>query len=96
MRIERGKSDLKLSHPLQWQSLTDFEMVLEDMSWHLRYYEYSYMYYIVGSAALCLAYAVIYCVKMPVNKIKNLKDVIDFDPQINEGLYEIIRAGEQG
>ena len=65
------------------------------MSWHLRYYEYSYMYYILGSAALCLAYTVIYCVKMPVNKIKNLKDVIDFDPQINEGLYEIIRAGEQ-
>ena len=57
------------------------EMVLEDMSWHLRYYEYSYMYYIVGSAVLCLTYTIIYCVKMPVNKIKNLKDVIDYDPQ---------------
>ena len=51
------------------------------MSWHLRYYEYSYMYYIVGSAVLCLTYTIIYCVKMPVNKIKNLKDVIDYDPQ---------------
>ena len=71
-------------------------MVLEEMSWHLRYYEYSYMYYIVGSMALCLTYTIIYCVKMPVNKIKNLRDVIDFDPQINEGLFEIIRAGEQG
>ena len=71
------------------------EMVLEEMSWHLRYYEFSYMYYIVGSAVLCLTYTIIYCIKMPVNKIKNLKDVIDFDPQINEGLFEIIRAGEQ-
>ena len=34
--------------------------------------------------------------KMPVNKIKNLRDVIDYDPQINEGLFEIIRTGEQG
>ena len=32
---------------------------------------------------------------MPVNKIKNLRDVIDFDPHINEGLFEIIRGGEQ-
>ena len=39
------------------------KMVLEDMSWHLRYYEYSYMYYILGSAFLCLAYTIIYCVK---------------------------------
>ena len=76
-RIERIPSNMSLT----WADKQTLEMVLEDMSWHLRYYEYSYMYYILGSAALCLAYTVIYCVKMPVNKIKNLKDVIDYDPQ---------------
>ncbi len=73
----------------------DIKMVLEDMSWHLKYYEYSFMYYIGGCFGLVMFYVLLYCFKVPVNRIPNLQDVIDNDPTINEGLFEIVRLGEE-
>jgi hypothetical protein len=70
-------------------------MALEDMSWHIKYFELSFMYYICGAAALVAFYLMIYCLKMPIHKIPNLRDIIDNDPTINEGLFEIIRSVAQ-
>ena len=57
-------------------------MVLPDDSWHIKYFEFSYFYYIGWTTALVFIYSVYYCVRAP-RSIGSLKDILDHDPIIN-------------
>ena len=58
-------------------------MGLPDDSWHLRYYEYSYLFYITFTACFVAFYILIYCIKVPTRRFTNLKDILENDPIIN-------------
>ena len=58
-------------------------MGLPDDSWHLRYYEYSYLFYITFTACFVAFYILIYCVKVPTRRFTNLKEILQNDPIIN-------------
>ena len=87
---ERRREERESSSILKYTSRD-----MEDVSWHIRYYEYSFLFYIAFSAAVISIYVAVYCVKMPVNKIPNLQEVIDNDPVINEHLYAIVEEMEE-
>ena len=55
-------------------------MRLKDDPWHLKYYEYSYLYYIGFATIVVAFFVVIYCVKVPTRRFPNLKDILDNDP----------------
>ena len=57
-------------------------MVLPDDSWHIKYFEFSYFYYIGWTTVLVFIYSVYYCVRAP-RSIGRLKDILDQDPIIN-------------
>ena len=58
-------------------------MGLPDDSWHLRYYEYSYLFYITFTACFVAFYILIYCIKVPTRRFTNLRDILENDPIIN-------------
>ena len=57
-------------------------MVLPDDSWHIKYFEFSYFYYIGWTTVLVFIYSVYYCVRAP-RSIGRLKEILDQDPIIN-------------
>ena len=57
-------------------------MVLPDDSWHIKYFEFSYFYYIGWTTVLVFIYSVYYCIRAP-RSIGRLKDILDQDPIIN-------------
>ena len=58
-------------------------MVLPDDSWHIKYFEFSYFYYIGWTTVLVFIYSVYYCVRAP-RSIGSLKDILEQDPIIND------------
>ena len=57
---------------------------MQDISWHLRYYEYSFMFYISFSAGIVFIYIMIYCLKVPAQQIPNLEEIIATDAEITD------------
>lgn len=63
-------------------------MGLPDDSWHIRYYEYSYFYYIGFTVIFCAIYAIFYCAKVPTRRFANLRDILENDPIINSFRFQ--------
>ena len=61
-----------------------------DISWHLRYYEISFLFYVGFSVIIVGFYALVYCLKMPANRIPRLEEIIDADPIITEAMMDKI------
>ena len=47
--------------------------IMDDLSWHLRYYNYSFLVYIMFGVFLVGFYVTIYCTRMPTNRFPNLR-----------------------
>ena len=56
---------------------------LDVVSWHMRYYETSFLIYVWFAAFIVALYAVFYCLKVPAHRIPDLKDIIDNDDALN-------------
>ena len=57
------------------------------ISWHLRYYDFSFLIYLAVCFVLIAAYLTIYCVKAPTDqRLAELKDIIDHDPVVTAAL----------
>jgi len=54
------------------------------VSWHLRYYNYSFLIYVALSAAVVGFYVLVYCLKVPVNRVPRLEEILREDPIIEE------------
>ena len=61
-----------------------------DISWHLRYYEISFLFYVGFSVIIVGFYALVYCLKMPANRIPHLEQILDEDKIITEAMMEKI------
>ncbi len=55
-------------------------MRLKDDSWHIKYFEYSYLFYIAFAALVVAFFVAIYCLKVPTRRFPNLQDILDNDP----------------
>ena len=55
----------------------------KDISWHLKYYESSFLIYVTFAALIVSFYAIFYCIKVPAQRIPDLRDIIDNDDYIN-------------
>ncbi len=64
------------------------KMTAKDISWHLRYYEYSFLIYVGLCVVVVLAYVLIYCFKVPVNRVPNLESILEEDPVITESMVQ--------
>jgi len=50
----------------------------------LRYYNYSFLLYVIVSAFLVGFYVFVYCVKVPVNRVPRLEAILKSDPVVEE------------
>ena len=51
-------------------------MGLPDDSWHIRYFEYSYMYYISFAFVIVMIYSVFYCIRASATPFGTLRDIV--------------------
>ena len=58
-------------------------MGLPDDSWHLKYYEQSYLFYILFTTCVIAFYVAVYCLKTPTRRFTNLREILETDPVIN-------------
>ncbi len=59
-----------------------------DPSWHLRYYDFSFLIYVSACLVVVLFYVAVYCLRVPVNRIPDLHNLIDADPVINKSIMK--------
>ena len=74
---------LRLSHLLLIILSKQSMMGLPDASWHLRYFEYSYLFYIAFTFSIVAFYVLVYCLKVPTRRFTNLKEILENDPVLN-------------
>ena len=58
-------------------------MGLPEESWHVRYFEYSYLFYVIFGFGIVAFYVLVYCLKVPTRRFTNLKDILENDPILN-------------
>ena len=58
-------------------------MGLPEESWHVRYFEYSYLFYVIFGFGIVAFYVLVYCMKVPTRRFTNLKDILENDPILN-------------
>ena len=60
----------------------------KDISWHLRYYDYSFLAYVGFCVAIVLFYVLVYCLRVPINRVPNLESILEDDPVITDTMLE--------
>ena len=81
--------DYFFADPYCFSQLNQFIMALPDDSWHLKYYESSYLYYILFTACIVAFYIGVYCLKVPTRRFTNLKEILENDPVINSYKFRL-------
>ena len=60
----------------------------KNISWHLRYNEYSFLFYVSFCVLVVLFYVLLYCLRVPINRVPNLESILDADPVITGSMME--------
>ena len=75
--------------------MSSSSLPLSTVSWHLRYYDFSFLIYMTLCLVLIGAYLTIYCLKTPTDKrITELRDIIDHDPVVTAALENLMLETE--